>query len=406
MNYMSESRCAVHGNDGPWPVEMPDETQLLLAACRSFCSGETGTIPDSLIKKEIPWEAAVQQAHEHGIESVLYNVMRQTPLPASVPSYLLARMRQEAYMTVERNLRVLRTLQAILPAFAGAGVNVVLLKGPALIAEGIYGDIGTRETKDIDILIKKEDADAVHRILTSLGYKCEPVRRWLLQEYYCLEYYHLKEYKLEIHWELFMPEDFRQASAVLPSAVLWNQVKEVSLDRNRVFVLADEAGLLYACLHFAKHCKKNDYRLLWALDIALVLRKKEKVLDWNRFHELAVNSGQSAVVRDVLSFVRNAIGTEKGAIGKHLPSPAFTVPQESQPGKELRSLLFLRRIMSIPGFYAKAATLFEYSFPSREVLLWRYNAGKRHPAFRRLFHPLFLLRKATAEIMRRRLRRQ
>jgi hypothetical protein len=74
-------------------------------------------------------------------------------------------------------LAIEATTARLAEALAGAGVRALSLKGPLLAAEA-HGDIGLRQTSDIDLLVPAERLDDAARVLCEQGYS-EPsdVRR-------------------------------------------------------------------------------------------------------------------------------------------------------------------------------------------------------------------------------------
>ena len=64
-------------------------------------------------------------------------------------------------------------LSTIAAAFGEAGVPVLPLKGAAL-ADAVHGDIGARESSDIDLLVEPGDLDRAASALTGLGWREDP----------------------------------------------------------------------------------------------------------------------------------------------------------------------------------------------------------------------------------------
>lgn len=60
-----------------------------------------------------------------------------------------------------------RVLEKLLTGFENEGIRYALMGGFAM---GLWG--GSRSTVDLDFLVRKEDMEKVHRILTEIGYEC------------------------------------------------------------------------------------------------------------------------------------------------------------------------------------------------------------------------------------------
>ncbi len=379
------------------------ETILLLNACRSFCNEEDGRLWEGVRYDGLDWNNILQQAYRQGIAPILYHVYKKND-DNKMPPFILKILQSTYYQNIQLNMRLLSVLGSVLKAFYENKLSIILFKGPLLLHE-IYPTIALRPIMDIDILVKKEDMDVINTVLNKLGYKSEPVRKWFLQDYYCVEYYHKSELMLEVHWELLHPQNFSQVTALLPSSMLWNNARPVSIGNHRALALSEEAHLLYLCLHMAKHFMKQ-VRLIWACDIALILQKKGKVIDWKYFGQLAKDSGQESLVREALKFVRKYIGADGKILSQDSEFRFATLGRKNfQDEKELHSTRILHRISRIPGLWEKIHSLLEYFFPNYETIAWRYRINNKQAVMlRRLFHPFLLVWHGIEEIYCRKIK--
>jgi hypothetical protein len=101
-----------------------------------------------------------------------------------------------------RGLALEWTTRGIAEALRGAGIRVLPLKGPLLAAEA-YGDLGLRETADIDLLVASEHLDAAVRILMDAGYAAppEPARGDGLPDLH-YRLVHPSQPAVELHWRV------------------------------------------------------------------------------------------------------------------------------------------------------------------------------------------------------------
>jgi hypothetical protein len=63
----------------------------------------------------------------------------------------------------------------VLTAFANVGVTAVVLKG-AHLAHTLFPEPGTRPAQDVDLLVSPADRHVAEHVLTTLGFRAEPVR--------------------------------------------------------------------------------------------------------------------------------------------------------------------------------------------------------------------------------------
>lgn len=69
-----------------------------------------------------------------------------------------------------RNILLLGALDEVITAAEGKALKLILLKGAALLAGGVYGP-GERQMTDIDILVRPSDEQAFDALLKGLGFE-------------------------------------------------------------------------------------------------------------------------------------------------------------------------------------------------------------------------------------------
>ena len=67
-------------------------------------------------------------------------------------------------------------LRGLLRAFAEAGIPLLPLKGPFL-AQRIYGSESLRMSRDLDLLVRKQDIPGAEALMLSLGFSANRYRR-------------------------------------------------------------------------------------------------------------------------------------------------------------------------------------------------------------------------------------
>jgi hypothetical protein len=177
-----------------------------------------------------------------------------------------------------RNL-VLRQIQdELLAALHGAALRCQPVKGVRL-ALRLYGELGWRESFDIDLLCPPQEVPAVYAKLKSLGLR-DLTNAWTetgLRRALSQPDFMFPEIKLtapngtlvELHWD-WTGEEFPEGDPLDDA----------------------EAYAVYLCRHAAKHFWSS---LQWVCDIELLLRGSSARFEWPRFWGLA---GRANAVRD------------------------------------------------------------------------------------------------------------
>jgi hypothetical protein len=137
---------------------LQDATERLAAELRA----PTEVAPDW---NEFEWNVASAVATLHGISALLFRSLKWRG-PEKWQSFL----REQCAQSLQRERRIDAFLPRIDAAMRRENVAVVLLKGAAIRALGIYQP-GDRAMGDLDLLARHADFPAVSRALRSVGYQ-------------------------------------------------------------------------------------------------------------------------------------------------------------------------------------------------------------------------------------------
>lgn len=157
--------------------------------------------------------------------------------------------------------------------FSYSKLEFLLLKGSALAVD-LYGDIGARVSKDIDLLVKPQGISRADEIFRAQGYLRTSLTPRQLRSHLkqCKDfvYWHPKKrICVELHWRLFQDWDcFDPFEVPHQEIVLGGQIFKT---------LSPEYNLLYLATH---GCESGWAREQWRLDIVKLLEKYGASLDW------------------------------------------------------------------------------------------------------------------------------
>lgn len=159
-----------------------------------------------------------------------------------------------------------------------AHISSYILKGPQL-AQKLYGDVGLRHSKDIDVIVLPDDLSKAIRVLQQSGWALlevpvwieHPVYRYLAKNLFWdfrLQH-HATGYMLELHWR------FEKMPSSNMEKIWW---KYWQSDTETAWL----AEMLYLCLHGAG---SGWPRLKWLGDIRMCLEHYPDM--WQRLIPLA-----------------------------------------------------------------------------------------------------------------------
>ena len=152
------------------------------------------------------WSDLLSYLSYHGIVPLLYFKIDQFPTEFRPPEKIVARMRKVFLISHGRYVRMAKQLQEILGALNEKGIDVLVIKGPAL-ASTVYPEPATRPWADIDLLVKLDQYLKARQVLNQLGYFSQIRRFEMLNELFSAEpFFHPKDgtkpFEIDITLEL------------------------------------------------------------------------------------------------------------------------------------------------------------------------------------------------------------
>ena len=238
----------------------------------------------ALCSKPVDWDYFLSLVNYHGVQALAYTTLHRH-VNACIPEGVRKTLKEWTFQISARSLQHGAELIRLIKLFGARGIDLIPLKGVALSLQ-LYGEPGTRNSSDLDILIKPDDIDQVHLLLEAEGYQCglhgTPLtakqKGHIRTNLYHLEYRHAaKELTLELHWNL--------GALWLPGHVekLWSNVTHMAWMDTRITTLGDDALLLFLCDHGARH---RYFSLKWLSDVVRLL-SCERPQGWTGLIELA-----------------------------------------------------------------------------------------------------------------------
>lgn len=267
----------------PWrtskPRRGPIAPEPLLAAARAWVDGGARTSFDWLSLSASARERLLATAERERLVALLHAVTRRQPISRDVSDRL-----RSAWVLAERqHLLGVAQLGRLHSAFDRRGIPMIPLKGPAL-GEALYGDPGVRPFTDLDLLVHRADVERAVALLSTLGYRHIAWDRTLDYELahataacFVPRDTGPADLSVDLHWGLVS-----FPAGVTPRTIdaeeVWTRAVETERGDTRVLELCREDLLLYLGLHLAVHHPFVGH--VWRLDIALLLCRHARDLDW------------------------------------------------------------------------------------------------------------------------------
>ena len=219
----------------------------------------------------IDWDKFILLVGRHGVPALVYSCLGMhggNYVPKDVVENLKQRKVRAITMALQHGAELIR----IQKLFDDHGIEIIPLKG-IMLSLRLYGDIGMRNSSDIDLLTKPQHIEKASRLLETMGYCCEAFSHRLTakQKLHVRNNLHHFAYRnnntgltVELHWNI---GPWRS----LQMSLLWSHISQITWMECQINVLNDDALLLSLCDHGAKH---KWVCLKWLGDVATLLAGK------------------------------------------------------------------------------------------------------------------------------------
>jgi Uncharacterised nucleotidyltransferase len=257
------------------------EWALLLECASPECNPQRLS---DLLRRKPDWSVLLPLAEEHG---VLVQLAERIPgnQESNVPREVQQELREKRRALLLFTLSLMAELFRLLDSFRAAGMEALVVKGPALSARA-YGDASKRQYEDVDLLVRQRDVTRFAEWMTSRGYESKvplsAIAAGKVPGEYVFRWPNTNR-RIELHTE----QTLRYFPRPLPVEEFFGRKISLSFDTHTVPALCAEDELLLDCIHSAKHFWE---RFMWIADIAALV-SRQKDLDWDRAFLTARQAG-------------------------------------------------------------------------------------------------------------------
>ncbi|MBN1492835.1 MAG: nucleotidyltransferase family protein [Candidatus Omnitrophica bacterium] len=238
------------------------------------------------------WSTFLPFVRYHGLHSMLYPLLK--PFREHIPHVHYASFHKSYFQAIAFNVRAKGSFMKIKDLFDGNGIQLVPLKGMALIFD-IYSSHPSRPMCDLDILITDSDYERAKDLLKQIGYiknvSDDSEHYWRNEQMHvsfgprdgtlplCI---------LEMHWQL----DYTRKYPLLSD--LWHRVRTIPDEGDEIVTLSPEDTLFSLALHQRRF--GAPLQLKYAFDTALLFKKYENSIDI----DYLISEGRRSRIRSAL----------------------------------------------------------------------------------------------------------
>lgn len=355
------------------------ERKLLLACARHFLGTALDAEVLELLQRPLNWQQLLRNAEHEGMSGLLHSEIQRLAqrhdldLPYATPTRAL-------HHNFARNGAYLTELSMLREALGARGLQVIVLKGAALIETVYGGRLGLRPLSDVDLLIKASDLPFIDKALHQRGFRPDSPSSM---------FYTNGPLAFDLHTSLINEEWVsRKALAFsLDAEAIWQEASPLSDRDSTLLGLAAPHQFLHLVIHALKH---SFSRLMWLVDLGLVAQRVEWPAIVDRARAAAALRPLAYVVCLLEALLRVDVPPEIRAALPRLNRIERLFVSSVVRRSSTETFGELTVAFSIPGATGKLSYLAELCFPRRAAL------GRHYPDTRPwLRHPHRVLRLLT-----------
>jgi hypothetical protein len=276
---------------------LPPPQWYLIATLSAHFGGRALPVPtDSRVDPgaDPDWPAIFELARHHRLAPLLAGAIPpETPPGTADGPTVLDWQRNVA----RQSLLVTARMLAITQCFEQAGIDLLVLKGPAQ-AVLLFGNAQARSCRDIDLLVRPAQKEAAIALLRSLGYGTRPdllvrdANATLLAS-------ETGGPPVELHTQL------SEGGIAFPCRILdpFRHSCELTIGGRTVRTLSPGATIAYAAHHAARH---HWSRLYWLADLMAATRRP--AIDWEEAVVFATRGGTACHLAMAIRLVAGLTG--------------------------------------------------------------------------------------------------
>lgn len=340
------------------------EIALLLLCCRvHFGTESRQSLQQFLDASTINWNNFLSLSDYHRVEPVVFKILSTI---ANIPSDIAASIKQKQHYLIHQSFQRAVETERLILLLNLNHIRCIPYKG-AVFSKQFYGDLSSRESSDIDLVISPDDFKKVYDLMLEDGYS---FGNQLEYEYYKEQIFRRKKdlnfakYKngarqsyVEFHWRLSDRElQIKEAA----NALLFQHTVQSKLIHNSIEIIKSDAHFLAVFIHHSNNDAFSTIRNV--LDICQINFAQPDTVDFQFINEgiANLNLNPSAAICQYLS---------DELFGVSIPFSLKNKVNISQKIKEHFTDHLLRKELSVKHFkvqlYSKSVLYLKQTFSEK-----------------------------------------
>ena len=329
------------------------------------------------------WDELTCAFHREGMAGILYLSLKGNSITVSRFKGL-----ENVYLTIAaQNIIHLQALEQLEEALAGAKIEIMTLKGAALLNH-IYPKVGMRPMEDIDLMVRPAERERLVRLLKLMRYQQNPKRAYSFKK---------DKIILDIHTHPLNIDRIQSRAGLFPIGMepIWKKSIPWVNGYRWIRRPNDADNIILLAQHFMKHFFS---RLIWIEDINRLIQNRNHsflIELANRADELMQNRpvAYSLYILQLFYNYRPPRGSELESLMDEMSIFERTLLNIYSHGSPSEFLAPLMALFCIQGFRNRLRFGLENLFPSKDVM--RNEFGRVMGSSRMVFYPARLFQSAV-----------
>jgi len=354
-------------------MTLSKEDKLLLLCSKLILDDSNINEVVQLLQKKLDWQKIVRNAKRYSIASALFCILTKIPNNNLIQEKYLLQLKEEYLDTLGRNTIVFNELKFLLKILKEANIEVVLLKGTALLAS-VYPGLAYRFMSDIDILVQDSDLSKVQENLLANGYTQNKPTYNLQKK----NHHHLapiwnpaNNIRIEIHWTLGITNTVFN----IDINEVWSRIQKIKIGTMKTLILSPEDLILHLGFHlYFNFVNIMIFRTLY--DITTIIQNFKDSIDWNLIADCCFKYHLETPVYALLFLIKYQLALEipdevMSQLRAETSTDQITWMEVNYKNSGMETIG--RNFCTIPGFRRKITFIFSKIFPPVEYLYYKYS---------------------------------
>lgn len=256
------------------------EMAVVIATCRvHFKTATAEELQLFIDANEIDWKTVLTICRNHSIRPIVYKILITLKIPVTIAAII----KEEYVAVIAKSWQQALETERLITLLKEHNIQAVPYKGTAF-SKQFYGDLVSRESSDIDLIIKPEDLEKAIPVFKADGYLAESdyLYQYFGNHFFArdVEYNFnkfkngMREFHIELHWDIVNDTFFKSRNT---HSLLYYNTNTIKIVNKENDMLNNNAHFLCVLIHHSfKHIFESFSNII---DIGMFVHQEQITID-------------------------------------------------------------------------------------------------------------------------------